>query len=79
VRESREIGQNLPLDDTFQHVVDSVECGPSEILEQLSDKQKVTAVFEEMLQGIHEEAELDHIGLIMDSRKIETHRFSPSI
>jgi hypothetical protein len=79
VRESREICQNLPLDDTFQHMADLVECTPSDVLEQLSDKQTVTAVFEEMLPGIHEEIEPGCVGPAMDSTKIDTHRLSPSI
>jgi hypothetical protein len=59
VEQLRELCQNLPLDDAFQKVADSVERAPAEVLEQLSNKQKVTAIFEEMLHGIHEETERD--------------------
>jgi hypothetical protein len=59
VRELREICQILTLDDGSQKIADSIERAPTEVLEQLSDKQKVTAIFEEILRGIHEETERD--------------------
>jgi hypothetical protein len=59
VNQLKEICEKLPIDEGFQRVADSVERAPAEVLEQLSDKQKVTAIFEEMLKGIHEETERD--------------------
>jgi hypothetical protein len=55
----KEILQNAPLDDQFQKVADCVEKAPLEVLAQLSDKKKVTAIFEEMLTGIREETAKD--------------------
>ena len=52
VEDLKEILQNLPLDDNFLKVADCVEKAPKEVLEQLSDKKKVAAIFEEMIGGI---------------------------
>ena len=52
VDDLKEILQNLPLDDNFLKVADCVEKAPKEVLEQLSDKKKVAAIFEEMIGGI---------------------------
>ncbi|OHS96256.1 hypothetical protein TRFO_37585 [Tritrichomonas foetus] len=59
LEELKEILQNLPLEDQFQKVADCVAKAPTEVLEQLSDKKKVAAIFEEMLAGIRTETNND--------------------
>lgn len=59
VNELKEIIDAVQLDDSFQQVADCVAEAPTEVLEQLSDKRRVTAIFEEMLHGIKEETSKD--------------------
>jgi len=59
VEDLRKIVSNLPLDDSFQKVADSVEKAPDEVLSMLSDKKKVGAVFQEMLDDIKGETKND--------------------
>ena len=59
VEELRKVCESVPVDDQFEKVADCVERAPKDVLEQLSDKAKVTAVFEEMLEGIKTETAKD--------------------
>lgn len=59
VEKLREIIQNIPVDEQFQKVADCVAQAPTEVLEQLSNKKKVAAIFEEMLQGIRNDTNND--------------------
>ena len=59
IEELKEIIQNIPLDDQFQTVADSVAKAPAEVLDQLSDKSKVAAIFDEMLEGIRTDTNND--------------------
>lgn len=55
VNDLKEIINNLPLDNGFQKVADCVQNAPKEVLDHLSDKKKVAAIFEEMVNGIKTE------------------------
>ena len=59
VEELRKVCESVPVDEQFEKVADCVERAPKEVLEQLSDKAKVTSVFEEMLEGIKNETSQD--------------------
>lgn len=59
VEKLKDLIQNLSLDDKFQKVADAVSNAPAEVLDQLSDKKKVSAIFEEMLNGIKNETNND--------------------
>lgn len=55
VNDLKEIISNLPIDNGFQKVADCVQNAPKEVLDHLSDKKKVAAIFEEMVSGIKTE------------------------
>lgn len=59
VEQLKEIVDKLQLDDQFQKVADCVSKAPTLVLEQLSDKKKVSAIFEEMLTGIRNDTNND--------------------
>ena len=59
VKELNEMCRHAPDDEQFQKAADCVERAPREVLEQLSDKAKVAAVFQEMLNGIKNDTAKD--------------------
>lgn len=50
---------SLAVNEQFKKVADSVSKAPGEVLDQLSDKTKVSAIFEEMLTGIKNDTKND--------------------
>ena len=55
IKDLEEIISNLPLDDSFLKVADSISKAPEEVLSLLNDKKKVSEIFNEMINGIKEE------------------------